>query len=289
MVQPRHCSRLLGEQHRQRIDFLAGRAARRPDAQPLRLRAALGQLGQRMALEQVERRAVAEEIGLVVEQRLDHLLRQAWLLAHDEDGDQLVERGDAALAQQRRQARSRSASGGSSSVAGRSGPRAGRRGSGWSCRLLARGCSSVREAIRRAILSGGSTAQARPASSTARGIPQTAQLASSWAMTEPPQATSRAAPSTPSRPMPVRTTPSAPAPKIAPADASIGSTDGMQPLRAAPVRQAHDGAVVRRLDRQMRIARRDEDPVGRRARMPSSATTASRRGDRAELAREHAS
>ena len=38
------------------------------------------------------------------------------------------------------------------------------------------GCSSVREAIRRAILSGGRTAQASPASSTARGIPQTAQL-----------------------------------------------------------------------------------------------------------------
>ena len=32
-------------------------------------------------------------------------------------------------------------------------------------------CSSVREAIRRAILSGGRMAQASPASSTARGIP----------------------------------------------------------------------------------------------------------------------
>ena len=52
-------------------------------------------------------------------------------------------------------------------------------------------CSSVREAIRRAILSGGSTAQASPASSTARGMPQTAQLASSWAMIEPPHATRR--------------------------------------------------------------------------------------------------
>ena len=73
------------------------------------------------------------------------------------------------------------------------------------------GCSSVREAMRRAILSGGSTAQASPASRTARGMPQTAQLASSWARIDPPQATRRDAPSTPSRPMPVSTTPSAPA------------------------------------------------------------------------------
>ena len=51
-----------------------------------------------------------------------------------------------------------------------------------------------RDAIRRANLSGGMTAQARPASSTARGMPQTAQLASSCARTEPPAATMRAAP-----------------------------------------------------------------------------------------------
>ena len=56
-----------------------------------------------MALEHVERRAVAEEVGFVVEQRLDDLLRQARLLAHDEDGDELVQRADAALAHQRRQ------------------------------------------------------------------------------------------------------------------------------------------------------------------------------------------
>ena len=70
--------------------------------------------------------------------------------------------GDAALAQQRATARSRSASGGSSSVAGRCAPRAGRRGCGSSCRLLARRGSPARAAIRRAILSGGRTAQARP-------------------------------------------------------------------------------------------------------------------------------
>ena len=92
---------LFGEKHGERIDFLAGGAARRPDSQPPGLLAALGKLGQRMALEQVERRPVAEEIGFVVEQRFDHLLRQARLGAHDENGDELVERGDLALAHQR--------------------------------------------------------------------------------------------------------------------------------------------------------------------------------------------
>ena len=160
--------------------------------------------------QQVERRAVAEEIGFVVEQRLDHLARQARLPAHDEDGDQLVERGDAALAQQRRQARSRSASGGSSSVAGRCALRAGRRGSGSSCRLLARAPPRRASAMRRASLSGGRTAQARPASSDrARHAPDGAAgfvLGDDRAAARRP---ARAAPSTPSRPMPVRTTPSA--------------------------------------------------------------------------------
>src|SRR5687768_5905295 len=71
----------------------------------LGLRPALRELGERVAREQVERSAVAEEIGFVVEQGLDHLLRQAGLLSHDEDGDQLVEAGNAALAQQRGQRR----------------------------------------------------------------------------------------------------------------------------------------------------------------------------------------
>jgi hypothetical protein len=62
----------------------------------------LRQLRQSVALQEIERGAVAEEIGFVVEQRLDHLLGQARLLAHHEDRDQLVERGDSAFAQQRR-------------------------------------------------------------------------------------------------------------------------------------------------------------------------------------------
>src|SRR5213075_2647626 len=58
-----------------------------------------------MALEKIERRPVAEEIGFVVEQRLDDLLRQARLLTHDKNGDQLVESRDPALAQERAQRR----------------------------------------------------------------------------------------------------------------------------------------------------------------------------------------
>ena len=112
MVQPAPLLRILGEQHRQRIDFLPGRAAGRPDAQALALGAAGRELGQRIALEQVERRAVAEEIGFVVEQGFDHLLRQTWLLTHDQDGDQLVERGDGAFTHAAPIARSRSANAG---------------------------------------------------------------------------------------------------------------------------------------------------------------------------------
>ena len=144
-----------------------------------------------MALEQVERRAVAEEIGFVVEQRFDDHLRQARLLAHDEDGDQLVERADRAFAQQRRKrGLDPPAAAHRQLLAGARLEQTGEDAAGTVAYLHAR-CSSVRAAIRRAILSGGSTAQARPASSTARGMPHTAQLASSWAMTEPPQATSR--------------------------------------------------------------------------------------------------
>ena len=68
-------------------------------------------------------------------------------------------------------------------------------------------------------MSGSATAQASPASATARGIPHTAELASSWTTTEPPQATRWVAPSVPSRPMPVSTTPSAPPPNTDPAEA----------------------------------------------------------------------
>ena len=149
----------------------------------------VGERGERGLAHLVERRAVAEEIGLVVEQRLDHALRQRRLLAHDEDGDELVERHDPALAQQRRQR-------------GFDPPAAAHRQllpgarfeetSENTERTVAylHEASSARRAMRRAILAGGRTAQASPASTTARGMPHTAELASSWAMTDPPAATS---------------------------------------------------------------------------------------------------
>src|SRR5574338_745057 len=202
---------LVGEQHRQGIDFLAGRAAGRPDADSLALLAPRVELWERVAAEQVERRRVAEEIGLVVEQGFDHLLRQARLLPHDTDGDQLIQGRDAACPHQRGKRRLDAPSpvhrqlltGAGLEEPGEDPARAVAYLHAW---------SSVRAAIRRAILSGGSIAQASPASSTARGMPQTALLASSWARMEPPQATRRDAPSTPSRPIPVSTTPSAPWP-----------------------------------------------------------------------------
>ena len=129
--------RLFGKEHRERIDFLPGRAASGPDANSLRLGAALGELRQRIALEQVERRTIAEEIGFVVEQGFDDHLRQARLLAHDEDGDEFVDRPDRLARAASSKALSRSATGGSSSVAGRCAPRAGRRGFAWNCRLFA--------------------------------------------------------------------------------------------------------------------------------------------------------
>src|SRR5947209_16453857 len=203
---------LFGKKHGERIDLLTGGAARRPDAQPLRLLAPLHELGKRVPLKHVERSTVAEEIGFVIEQCLDHFLGQARLLSHDEDRDEFIERGNAAFAQE-------------TGECGLDPPAAAHRQLLASPRLeqsrenpagaiayLHAGCPSMRDAIRRAILSGGRTAQASPASRTARGMPQTAQLAPSSARIEPPQPTSRDAPSTPSRPIPVRTTPTALAP-----------------------------------------------------------------------------
>ena len=280
--------RVFGEQHGQAIGLLPGRAAGRPDANPAARLRALGERRQGVGREQVERRAVAEEIGLVVEQRLDDLVGQARLAAHDEDRDQLVQGGDAALAQQRRQAPSRSASAGSWSVAGRCALRAGRRGCGWSCRLLARDAPRASDAIRRASLSGGMTAQARPASSTARGMPHTAQLASSWARTEPPQATSRAGAfdtvaahagqdDAERRP---RRRARRPRRTSDPPTAGSRSTTG----RGSAARQRTPHGM---LDGQVGVAGRDDDPVGQQLH----AVLGDQRlalGDRAELAREDA-
>src|SRR6185312_5646438 len=187
-----------------------------------------------MALQHVERRAIAEEIGFVVEERFDDLFRQARLLAHDEDGDEFIEGRDSPLAQQRRQRGLDPPAATQGQLLPGARLQEARENPAGAVAYLHGESSSVREAIRRAILSGGRTAQASPASSMARGMPQTAQLASSWARIDPPQATRREAPSTPSRPIPVRTTPSAPVPNIAPTEASIGSTEGMHPLLLRP-------------------------------------------------------
>ena len=69
--------------------------------------------GNRIALKHVERRAIAEEVGLVVEQSFDDHLRQARLLAHDENGDEFVERRQCRAREAVRKALSRSASAGS--------------------------------------------------------------------------------------------------------------------------------------------------------------------------------
>src|SRR3546814_10134715 len=54
---------------------------------------------------QVERGAVAVEIGFIVEQRIDHLFGETGFPAGDEGGDELVQRADGALSHQRLQRR----------------------------------------------------------------------------------------------------------------------------------------------------------------------------------------
>src|SRR4051812_31526054 len=118
---------------------------------------ARGELRERVALKEVERRAVAEEIGFVIEQGFDDALRQAGLLSHDEDRNQLVERRDSALAQERRQRGLKSPAAAHGELL--SGARFEQPGKD-SARAVAylHGSSSVRDAMRRAILSGGKMA-----------------------------------------------------------------------------------------------------------------------------------
>ena len=71
----------------------------------------------------------------------------------------------------------------------------------------------------------------RPASASARGIPYTTQVDSASARTVPPWALMALAPSSPSRPIPVSTTPMARGPKTAASDRNNSSTEGRTPWR----------------------------------------------------------
>ena len=182
--------RLFGEQHRQRIDFPPGRATDRPDRSRLML--ALRSASSGKACGRAGRTGpVAEEVGLVVEQRLDHRCDELRLAPHHQDGDQLVERGDA---RSRRSAASAVPDPPSAAhrqlLAGARLEQAGKDTAGAVAYLACAAPRSARLSCA-AILSGGRRAQAIPASSDRRGMPQTAELASSWAMIEPPPATRR--------------------------------------------------------------------------------------------------
>src|SRR4051812_45773835 len=115
-----------------------------------------------MTLKHVERRPVAEEIGFVIEQSLDNLLRQARLPSHDKNRNQLVECRDPPLPQKRRERGFDSpAAAHRQLLSGTRLEQASEDPAGAVAYLHAAG-SSVRPAIRRAILSGGSAAEANP-------------------------------------------------------------------------------------------------------------------------------
>ena len=78
----------------------------------------------------------------------------------------------------------------------------------------------------RAISSSGSTRSTAPSSMAARGIPNTALVASSCAIVGAPAALRARIPSAPSRPMPVRMTPQARGPYSRAAERKSGVTDG---------------------------------------------------------------
>ncbi len=214
---------------------------------------------------QVERRAIAEEIGFVVEQSLDHLVRERRLLAHHEDGDELVERCDPALAKQAPQAQSRCASAGSSSAVGRSAPRAAPPGCDWNCRLPA--WSPPACATR-------SAAPICPAASPRmrgrlRGSRGACPTPRSWL--RPGRALRRRrrrrAPPLPRRRGPFRSGRRR-APgfrKARPATPASDRPRACTRLTTAPGPGARRASLPSAVDRQVRVARGDEDPVGNAA------------------------
>src|SRR5512139_2868235 len=219
---------VLREAHRQRIDLLAGRASGAPDRELAFLGTRLLEPPQRPVDEQIEGRPITEEISLVVEQSLDHLIDQRRLPTGHERGDQLIQRRDPAIPHQRFQRRLDPPAPAHRQLLAGARLEQGREDA---ARRIAYFHSSFppAAATQPASSIGGLTAEASPASATARGMPHTALLALSCTRMLPPRATTAALPTRPSRPIPLKTTPSAFFPNVSATAASIVSTEGMQP------------------------------------------------------------
>src|SRR5690606_1248272 len=80
--------------------------------------------------------------------------------------------------------------------------------------------------MRGAMSSRGKTSSAWPPAMTAAGMLKMTDVSSSWTMVRPPAFLIAAIPPLPSRPMPVRTTPTPRGPNTAATDSIITSTDG---------------------------------------------------------------
>src|SRR6478735_8252167 len=121
----------------------------------------------------IEHRAVAEEIGLVVEQRLDDLLREVRLVGLAQSSGELLERIEALFTQHAGQRGPHAPQPvGSELLSGAGLEQAGDDAE----RVLAvvgHAENPAAAAMRAAICSGGRTAEASPADATAPGMPHT--------------------------------------------------------------------------------------------------------------------
>src|SRR5690606_24497583 len=197
---------LLGDQDRQRIGLLSGRTPGRPDREAPSALALASKLRKNPRPELVEHRPIAEEIGLVVEERFDDLLGQHGLVRLTEPVRERLERSELVLPQYagERGADPPQAVGGEflpGTCFEQAGDDAER------VFAMVHHAALMAATTRAAICSGGRTAAASPAEATAPGMPQTAEVAASCAKIVPPAATSLAAPSAPSRPIPDSTMP----------------------------------------------------------------------------------
>src|SRR6266540_2634155 len=223
---PGQLAEVLGQEHRQAVGLLAARAGGRPDVQATLAPAPLDQAGQDLLAQRLPERRVAEEQRLVGGDRLDHLGVQRAVAEAAELGDQVGHGAHALLAHQPGQPRldqvllaglqhdGRLLPHQPAQVVELEGGHAHVPCSPPSSGSAARGRPGVSTRWRSSAArrSSGTTWSAMPASATSPGMPQTTELALSCASTWPPAARSTALPCTPSRPMPVSTTPSAPPP-----------------------------------------------------------------------------